>query len=177
MSILGTVWLLATEEGGFGLNFNIFETNLINLSILIAVLVYFGRSFLGKILSERQSQIEAAIKEAEQRQQAAKAALAEQQQKLAQAQTTATKIKADAETFAQSAREQILAQAAKDLEKLRDEADRDLTSQRDRVVAELRQRVSALAVAKAENHFRSRMDDSLQQQLVDQSIALLGGRS
>ncbi|MEM1254426.1 MAG: F0F1 ATP synthase subunit B, partial [Cyanobacteria bacterium P01_H01_bin.21] len=37
-----TVWLLASEEGGFGLNFDILETNLINLVIIIGVLVYFG---------------------------------------------------------------------------------------------------------------------------------------
>ncbi|NJK69970.1 MAG: F0F1 ATP synthase subunit B, partial [Microcoleus sp. SU_5_3] len=42
---MGTVLLLATEasrEGGFGLNFDILETNLINLSIVIGLLFYFG---------------------------------------------------------------------------------------------------------------------------------------
>jgi len=55
---MGTVLLLATEasgEGGFGLNFDILETNLINLVIIIAVLFYFGRGFVGKILTERRS--------------------------------------------------------------------------------------------------------------------------
>jgi F-type H+-transporting ATPase subunit b len=58
---MGTVLLLATEasrEGGFGFNFDILETNLINLVIIIAVLFYFGRGFVGKILTERRSGIE-----------------------------------------------------------------------------------------------------------------------
>jgi F-type H+-transporting ATPase subunit b len=65
---MGTVLLLATEasgEGGFGLNFDILETNLINLVIIIAVLFYFGRGFVGKILTERRSAIQEAIQEAE----------------------------------------------------------------------------------------------------------------
>jgi len=46
---MGTFLLLAAEaheaaeKGGFGINFDIFEANLINLAILIGVLIYFGR--------------------------------------------------------------------------------------------------------------------------------------
>ncbi|QYO64887.1 hypothetical protein [Leptolyngbya sp. 7M] len=97
---MGTLILLTAEaahEGGFGLNFNILETNIINLAIVIGVLVYFGRNILGKILADRRSQIEQAIQEAEGRVKEAAAALAEQQRKLAQAQTEAQRIKANAE--------------------------------------------------------------------------------
>jgi len=58
----------AEGHGGFGLNFDVLEANLINLTILIGVLFYFGRKVVGNILSERRANIEAAIKEAEQRQ-------------------------------------------------------------------------------------------------------------
>ncbi|MEL6249794.1 MAG: F0F1 ATP synthase subunit B, partial [Cyanobacteria bacterium J06627_15] len=68
---MNILWLVASEEGGFGLNFDILETNLINLIIIIGVLVYFGRSFLGKTLTERRVAIESAIKDAEARQQKA----------------------------------------------------------------------------------------------------------
>ena len=176
MSIFGNFWLLATEEGGFGLNFNIFETNLINLSILIGVLIYFGRNLLGNILSERRSKIEAAILDAEKRQQEAKAALAEQETNLAQAKTTASQIKVDAESNAKAACERILAQAAKDVQKIKDEAARDLSSQRERAILELRQKVVSLAMGRAESQLRGNLDDSAQQRLIDQSIALLGGR-
>ena len=67
----------AEAHGGFGLNFDILESNLINLAILIGLLFYFGRSFLGKVLGERREKIETAIKEAEQRQKEAAAALSD----------------------------------------------------------------------------------------------------
>ncbi|MEO0455153.1 MAG: F0F1 ATP synthase subunit B [Cyanobacteria bacterium P01_A01_bin.114] len=173
--MVDTFPLLATEEGGFGLNFNILETNLINLSILISLIVYFGRNFLGKILGERRAAIQSAIQDAERRQQEAMAALSEQEEKLAQAQEMAAKIKADAEAAAKSSRDEILAQANRDVQRMRDEAARDVGSQRDRIALELRQRIAALAVDKVESTLQSRMDESLQQRLIDQSIGMLGG--
>ena len=85
--------LAAAESHGFGLNLDILEANLINLAIIIAVLVYFGRGVLGKTLSERRAKIEEAITEAETRKSQASSALADQQQKLAQAKQEATRIR------------------------------------------------------------------------------------
>ena len=173
-----TSGVLATEaahEGGFGLNFDIFETNLINLAILLYVLFYFGRKVVGNLLSERRSTIETAIREAEERKQKAAGALAEQQQKLAQAQTKAEQIRADAEKSAKAAGEAILAKAVKDVDRLKADASRDMEVERDRAIAELRQRVAKLALEQAESQLQSRLDDNAQQRLVDRSIALLGG--
>ncbi len=178
---MGTLLWLATEAsaaetGGFGLNLDLLETNLINLVIVIGVLIYFGRGFLGKTLSDRRSTIEEAIKEAETRQRKAAENLAEAQQKLTQAQAEAEKIKAEASKTAQAAREVILAQAVADVERLKAEAARDLDSERDRAIAQLRARVTALALQRVESQLQDRLDDYAQQQLIDRSIALLGGR-
>ncbi|ASC72343.1 ATP synthase subunit b [Halomicronema hongdechloris C2206] len=175
---MAIVSLLATEEGGLGLNFDILETNLINLAIVIGILVYFGRKFLGNTLSQRRASIEEAITEAEQRKQKASAALAEQQQRLAQAKAEARQILAKAEESAAKARETILAEAQEDIERMKANAARDLTSQQERVLQELRQRVVALAMEQVEAELPHRLDADYQRRLIDRSIALLtGGRS
>jgi F-type H+-transporting ATPase subunit b len=163
------------EESGFGLNFNLLDTNLINLAIIIAVLIYFGRGFLGKMLSERRANIEQAIRDAEERKKSASAALAEQQQKLAQAKVTAEEILKDAEASAQSARESILAQAERDLARLREAASQDITSQQERMIREIRNRVVSLSMEQAEAQLRSQVDDSKHKELIDRSISMLGG--
>lgn len=168
---------LESESGGFGLNFNILETNLINLAIIIGVLVYFGRSLLGKILGERRSKIEQEIREAEQRQKDAAAALADAQQKLAAAQVEAEQIRASAEENAKTAREAVLAQATRDVERLRESAAKDLDTSREKAIAELRERVAALAIQRVESQLKERLDNSAQQQLIDRSIATVGGGS
>lgn len=58
-SLLGSEVAEAAEGGGWGLDFNILETNLVNLLIVYAILFYFGRGFLGKALGDRQATIKA----------------------------------------------------------------------------------------------------------------------
>ncbi|NJL90159.1 MAG: F0F1 ATP synthase subunit B [Coleofasciculaceae cyanobacterium SM2_1_6] len=172
--------LLATEaageiEGGFGLNFDIFESNLINLLIIIGALFYFGRNFLGNILSERKKKIVEAIADSESRVKAGASALAEAQQNLAQAQLKAAQILKDAEVSAQAAKEAILLKASQDVEKLKVTAVQDLNAEREKAIAQLRSRVAALALAQVETDLQN-IDSSAQQNLIDRSIALLGGR-
>ncbi|MGB5631440.1 MAG: F0F1 ATP synthase subunit B, partial [Waterburya sp.] len=53
-------------EGGFGLNLDILDTNLINLTLLVGILIYFGKPLLTNILSERSSKIAEQIQAVEQ---------------------------------------------------------------------------------------------------------------
>jgi F-type H+-transporting ATPase subunit b len=177
MDILG---LLATavevEERGFGLNFDVLETNLINLLIIIGLLIYGGRNFLGNILSERKSAIETELEEVEQKNKAALAALVAQQEKLAQAQVEAAQMIATAQANAEATRNAILAQATQDVERMKASAAQDLTGEQERVIAQLRQRVVTLALQEAEAQATQRLDESAQQRLIDRSLAMLGGR-
>jgi len=174
--------ILATEtasagEGGFGLNFDIFETNLVNLAILVGIVVYFGRKTLTNILGERRSKIAEEIQEAEARQSQAAAALALEQEKLAQAQSEAERIRQAAEERAAKATAEIEAKTERDIARLRETAEKDLSSEQERVIAELRQQISQLAIAKAEEQLTSRLDNATQERLIDRGIAQLGGRS
>lgn len=179
MGIMGIFILLTAEaaeaESGIHLNFDILETNIINLAIVIGVLVYFGRGVLGKALSERRSQIATAIQEAEARKKTAAAALADEQQKLAQAQSEASRIMAEAQERAKSVRESILTEAQADMERLKAAEAQDLNRQQERVMAELRQRIAALALQQVESQLKSGIAESTQQQLIDRSIANIGG--
>ena len=103
------------------------------------------------------------------------AALAEQQQKLAQAQADATRIRSEAEQRAKAAREAVMAQSAEDIGRMKAAAAQDLTTQQDRVLNELRQRIAALAMQRAEEQLRSEVNEDRQRQLIDQSIARIGG--
>ena len=180
MGIMGTILLQATaavaeaeSEGGFGLNLNIFQTNLINLAILVGVLVYFGRKVLINILKDRRSKIETEIQEAEERTREAASALSEVQQKLTQAQ--AQRIRKAAEENAHAAQEAILARAAEDVQRLKATAAQDLNTQQERAIAQVRQQVVAMALQKVESELRNEIADDAQHRLVDRSIALLGG--
>ncbi len=168
-----SLWLLANEGGGFGLNFNLLETNLINLAIIWGVLFYFGSKFLGSTLSERRTTIETAIQDAERRQREAKQALEQQKDNLAQAQSKAKDIVAAAKENAAKVSEEILLQAQADVERMRAAADQDVSFQQEKVMRELRQRISELALERVENELPARLTPDIQTALIDKSIALL----
>jgi F-type H+-transporting ATPase subunit b len=175
--------LLATEavesisEGGFGLSFDIFESNLINLLIIVGALFYFGRSFLGNILKERKKKIVEAIADSETRAKDGASALAQAQQNLAQAQIKAEQILKESEASAQAAKSAILLKASQDVDRLKESAVQDLNTERERAIAQLRSRIAALALEQVESELRNNLSSSTQQALIDRSIVLLGGKS
>jgi len=163
------------EHSGIGLNTNIFETNLINLAIIITVLFVFGRKVLGNTLKTRRENIETAIKSAEERAANAAKQLKVAEEKLTQAQVEANRIKADAETNAKAAGEAILVQAAADVEKMQAAGAADLNADLERVISQLRQKVVAQALQKAEAELKSGIAEDAQIRIIDRSIAQLGG--
>lgn len=120
--------LATAEESGFGLNLNIFETNVINLAILLWVVVGYGSKLVGKVLSERRAKIEEEVRDAETRASEAAKALAQAQQDLAQAQVKAAQIKKQAQDTAQQVKQDILSQADHEVAKIRAAAMQELDS-------------------------------------------------
>ncbi|MDP5016533.1 F0F1 ATP synthase subunit B [Anabaena sp. UHCC 0187] len=165
----------ATGEGGFSLNTNILDTNLINLAIIITVLIVFGRKVVGSTLKSRRENIESAIKSAEQKVAETAAKLKEAQQKLEQAQAEAQRIKQTAESNAQSAKDAILAQSVVDIQRMQEAGAADLNSDLERAIAQLRQKVVVQALQKVEGELNGGISDDAQQVLIDRSIAQLGG--
>lgn len=173
------LFLLASEAGeasGFGFNSNILETNAINIAILLGGLIYAGRGFLGKILSQRLETIETAIVDAEKRKREAIEQLADRQEKLAQAQAECERIRAAAEIDAKAAGEAILAGVGADIERLREAATQEIATEQERAIVQLRQQVADKALAEVRAYFDRGLSDSAQQQLIDRSIELLGAK-
>jgi F-type H+-transporting ATPase subunit b len=175
---MGIISYFATaSEGGFHLNFDIFETNLINLAIILGVFTVYGSKFMSNLLGERKSQIVAELEDAENRAKKALEALTKAQKDLEQAQTQAVKIREDAKVAAAKAKEEILAKGRQDVEKLKASAVKELDTEQAKVIAELKKRVAQLALEKVEAQLRSSLDESSQSKLIDRSISQLGGRS
>jgi F-type H+-transporting ATPase subunit b len=168
--------LLASEAGessGIGFNTDILETNVINLVIVVAFLVYAGRGFIGKILSSRLESIQSAIVDAEKRQTEATSKLAVQQEKLVQAQAEAEKLRQQAEVDAKHAANLILATVDADISRLREAAEQEISTEQDRVIVQLRQQVADKALVSVQSYFDRGLSESTQIALIDRSIALL----
>jgi F-type H+-transporting ATPase subunit b len=170
------LFLATAEQGGFGLNSDLIETNLFNIVIVVGFVFVFGRKLLGGILTERRESIESAIKDTEARQQQALSALEVAKKNLAQAKAEAESIRQTAIANAASVKAEIEAKAAADIERMQQLAAADTSTEQDKAIAELRARISALAIEKAEAQLKNILNDSTQSQLVDRSIAMVGGK-
>ena len=166
--------LLGSHTAGFGLNLNLFDTNIINLAIVIAGLVWFLRGFLGGILERRRATILADLKDAEDRLAAAAAALADVQQGLSQSQAKAEKIRADGVIRAQAIRLDSERRTVEEMARIKLDSASNLDAEAARVTAQLRREAARLAIEKALAVLPARLDKAAQARLIDQSIQSLG---
>jgi F-type H+-transporting ATPase subunit b len=165
---------LFASHAGFGLNLNLFETNIINLAVLIAATVWFLKGFLGGILERRRTSILGDLKDAEERLASASTALAEAQQGLTQAQQRAEKIVQDGTARAAAIREESERRSIDEIARIKESASSDLANEASRVSAQLRRETARQAVEQALAGLTGKLDDKAQASLIDQSIQSLG---
>ena len=167
------VHLLASHSG-FGLNLNPFETNIINLAIVIAGLVYFLKGFLGGILERRRSTILTDLKDAEDRLATATTSLAAAQKDLAEAQVKAESIRAEGLSRAEGIRLESEKRTVEEMARMKQDSASDLDAEAARVNGQLRREAARLAIETALAALPGKLDSKAQAKLIDQSIQSLG---
>jgi len=169
-----TLPTLFANHGGFGLNLNLFETNIVNLAIVIFGLYKFLPNFLGSILERRRAIILADLKDAEERLASATTALAQAQQDLAAAQQKAEQIRADGKVRAEAIRLESEKRTIEEMARVKQGAAADLDAEAARVSNQLRREAARLAIEKALASLPGKLSADAQSQLVNQSIQSLG---
>jgi F-type H+-transporting ATPase subunit b len=159
---------------GFGINTNLFETNIINLSVVIGVLVYFGGDILKSLLANRREMILKSITDAEERYADAIAKLNDAKEQLNVANTKAEEIRAQGLVTASKGTANLLARAEEDIKRLEEAKQATIRFEEEKAVNQVCERVSRLALEQAVTKVKKRMDANLQQRVVDLNIALLG---
>ena len=160
--------LLATE--GFGLNFNLFETNILNWAVVVFGLYKFLPGFLGKMLQKRREGILLELKDAEDRLIKATQALDKAKKDLSKAGEKASQIKADSIKRSESIRMESEKKAIEEMARIKQSAISDESSEASRAISQLRKEAVELAIKKALDSLPNRLDKTIQENLVTQSI-------
>ncbi len=164
--------ILATE--GFGLNLDLFETNIINLAVVIFGLYKFLPGFLGKILDRRRQAILLDLQEAEERLSNASVALDKAKAELASAQQKADQIRNDCKSRAESIRLESEKRTVEEMARIKQGAASDLNAEAARVTTQLRREAASLAIEKALNALPGKLDSNAQEKFFKQSIKNMG---
>ena len=160
--------LLATE--GFGLNLNLFETNVLNWAVVVFGLYKFLQGFLGKMLQKRREGILLELKDAEDRLLKATQALEKAKTDLSLAEEKASQIKADSLKRSESIRMESEKKAIEEMARIKQSAISDESSEASRAISQLRKEAVELAIKKALDSLPNRLDQTAQENLVTQSI-------
>ncbi len=160
--------LLATE--GFGLNFNLFETNIINLTVVIFGLYKFLPGFLGGILDRRRQSILSDLKEAESRLLEAQNSFDQAQKELSLAERKALDIRNDAKKRAESIRLDSEKRTVQEMARIKEGATSDLKAEASRVTSQLRREAAQMAIEKTLAALPKKLDSKAQEKLLSQSI-------
>ena len=93
MENFNQIFTLIAENEGISLNSDILETGVINIALLVGILVYTGKDFLGSLLEERKTIIVKSVQDAEDRLTEAQVRLIEAKKQLNQAYVVISEIK------------------------------------------------------------------------------------
>lgn len=167
-----TSFIFASE--GFGLNFNIFETNILNLAVVIFGLYKFLPGFLGKILERRRTSILSDLQEAEDRLSKSKLALANAKEELASAKQKADKIINDCKARAEAIRFESEKKTVEEMARIKQGAASDLNAEAARVTSQLRKEAAELAIEKALAMLPKKLDSNTQDKFLKESIKNIG---
>ena len=164
--------LLAAEQGGAGLQINLFWiiVSALNFAVLLVLLWQFALKPISRMLDERRDRIEQGLKDAEQARRDREAADKEHAAALAEARREANDILNRAQKIAQETREADLKATRAELERLRQGAADDIEAEKLRAMADLRSQVAALALEAAGKVVGESMTDARQHRLVEEFL-------
>nr|YP_010228236.1 AtpF [Atrichum angustatum]QZJ47312.1 AtpF [Atrichum angustatum] len=163
-------WPLA---GNFGLNTNLLETNLINLSVVLSLLVYFGKGVLNNLLSNRKQNILSTINDAEERYKEATDKLNQARTRLQRARVKADEIRVNGLSQIEKEKQELIYAADEDSKRLEDSKNATIRFEEQRAIEQVRQQVSRLALERTLEALNNRLNNELHSRMIDYHIGLL----
>ena len=161
-------------DGSVSFNPDIFESNVVNITILAGGLFFLLSDALSTSLSERQQKILGAIQESEARLTESAARLAESEKQLEQAQLIIDSIGKDAQTTASQVKSAILTDGKAEIERLTSTAKSQINTFESKVRKQISDHIINLAIKEVKLQLDEKLDLSLQQKIIDNSISKLG---
>jgi len=169
------IFTLIAKNETIHLNFDVLESGVVNIVILVGVLIYLGRDFLGSSLEQRQQEIIQAVQDAEDKLNEANIRLIEAEKQLAQAQVIISEIRKETINTKKSLLQSDSCDINQELSIRFNRALVTLRSREQQVFTDIKQQIIRLALQKVLLKVQSKLGSVKKSQLIDSNIAQLGG--
>jgi F-type H+-transporting ATPase subunit b len=162
---------ISIAEGGFGINTDILDTNLINIIILLGAIIFLGKNSLGEALSEREKAILSSLQEAENKLTQAKVRLAEAEKQLSTVSVSVNEVEEKAIKNANQLKSALLKQGQLDIQRLTDNAKVTMVIAEAQVRQQILEQITALTIKRVSIQLKEVLNSDVQNQIIDKGIA------
>nr|AZZ70812.1 ATPase I subunit [Zantedeschia aethiopica] len=161
------------SAGGFGFNTDILATNPINLSVVLGVLIYFGKGVLNDLLDNRKQRILSTIRNSEELHKGAIEQLEKARARLRKVEMKANKYRVNGYSEIERERENLINATCDSLERLENYKNETLLFKQQRAINQVRQRVFQQAVQGALATLNSCLNSELHFRIISANIDIL----
>nr|YP_009772173.1 ATP synthase CF0 B subunit [Zornia diphylla]QIT03041.1 ATP synthase CF0 B subunit [Zornia diphylla]QVX28910.1 ATP synthase CF0 subunit I [Zornia myriadena] len=162
------------SAGSFGFNTDILATNLINLSVVLGVLVFFGKGVLSDLLDNRKQRILKTIRNSEELREKAIEQLEKAQTRLRKVETEADRFRVNGYSEIEREKLNLINSIYTTLEQLENYKNETINFEQQRAINQVRQRVFQQALQGALGTLNSCLNNELHLRTISANIGMFG---
>nr|YP_010161374.1 AtpF [Cynanchum chinense]QRZ02913.1 AtpF [Cynanchum chinense] len=162
------------SAGSFGFNTDIFSTNLINLSVVLVVLIFFGKGVLNDLLDNRKQRILNTIRNSEELRGGAIEQLEKARARLRKVEMEADRFRVNGYSEIEREKVNLINSTSKTLEQLENYKNETIQFEQQRVINQVRQRVFQQALRGALGTLNNCLNNELHLRTISANIGMLG---
>nr|YP_010467431.1 CF0 subunit I [Chamaemelum fuscatum]UVF29350.1 CF0 subunit I [Chamaemelum fuscatum] len=162
------------SAGSFGFNTDILATNLINLSVVLGVLIFFGKGVLSDLLDNRKQRILNTIKNSEELREGAIEQLEKARTRLRKVEIEADQFRVNGYSEIEREKLNLIDSTYKTLEQLENYKNETINLEQQKASNQVRQRVFQQALQGALGTLNSCLNSELHLRTISANIGILG---
>nr|YP_010504574.1 ATP synthase CF0 subunit I [Chrysosplenium qinlingense]UXE33290.1 ATP synthase CF0 subunit I [Chrysosplenium qinlingense] len=162
------------SAGSFGFNTDILATNLINLSVVLGVLIFFGKGVLSDLLDNRKQKILNTIRNSEELREGAIEQLEKARARLSKVEMEADQFRVNGYSEIEREKLNLINSTYKTLEQLENFKNETINFEQQRAINQVRQRVFQQALQGALGTLNSCLNNELHLRTISANIGMFG---
>nr|YP_010474015.1 ATP synthase CF0 B subunit [Corydalis crispa]UVH68228.1 ATP synthase CF0 B subunit [Corydalis crispa] len=162
--------------GSFGFNTDIFATNPINLSVVLGVLIFFGKGVLSDLLDNRKQKILSTLRNSEELRGGAIEQLEKARAHLGKVETEADEYRVNGYSEIERSKLTLINSTSKNLEQFENSKNQTIQFEQQRAINQVRQRVFQQALQVALGTLNNCLNSELHLRTVSANIGMLRAR-
>nr|YP_010143148.1 ATP synthase CF0 subunit I [Salomonia cantoniensis]QQL04268.1 ATP synthase CF0 subunit I [Salomonia cantoniensis] len=160
--------------GSFGFNTDILATNLINLSVVLGVLIFFGKRVLNDLLDNRKQRILTTIRNSDELREGAIERLEKARARLKKVEMEADRYRSNEYSGIEQSRLNLIHSISQTLEQLENYKNESIRFEQQRAINQVRQRVFQQALLGALGTLNSCLNNELHLRTISANIGMFG---